>query len=103
MAFVNEETFVTIRGEYRIVIWRRDGCYWCDKFERRELPKLEQSGTKIEIKQAGEDEPEEGQKPVKLTPTIRVYRGKILVKEFVGYTKAEDILKIIKYRVVLLK
>ena len=50
-----------------------------------------------------EDKPEEGQKAVKYFPTIRVYRKNILVKEFVGYTKAEDILKVVKYRTVLLR
>jgi hypothetical protein len=103
MDFVNEEVYVGIKGEYRIVVWAKEGCYWCDKFERIELPKLKKSGTTVEIKWYGKDKPEEGQKPVKLFPTIRVYRKTILVKEFTGYTKADDILKVIKYRVVLLR
>lgn len=103
MDFVNEKTFADIRGRYTIVIWKKDECYWCDKFEKREVPKLKKSGTTLEVKWHGKDEPEEGQAKVRYFPTIRVYNGKILVKEFKGYTKAEEILKHVKNKVVLLR
>lgn len=103
MDLVNEEAFVGIRDEYRIIVWEKEGCHWCEKFSKRELPKLKQAGTRVTIKWHGKDKPEEGQEAVRYFPTIRVYRKNILVKEFVGYTKAEDILKVVKYRVVLLR
>ena len=103
MDFVDQETFADVRGRYRIVIWKKSGCYWCDKFEKREVPKLKKSGTPLETKWYGEDKPEEGQAKVKYFPTIRIYNGKILVKEFRGYTKADEILKHVKQRVILLK
>lgn len=103
MDFVDEETYVGIRGEYRVVLWEKNNCHWCTKFKRNELPTLREADVKVEIKTYGKDKPEEGQKPVRLFPTIRVYRGNILVKEFVGYTDADEILKVVKYRTVLLK
>lgn len=103
MDLVDEKTFADVTDRYRIIIWKKSRCYWCDKFEKREVPKLKKSGTPIETKWYGKDEPEEGQAKVKRFPTVRIYSGKILVKEFRGYTKADEILKHIKQRVILLK
>lgn len=102
MDLVDEETFVSVRGQYRVIIWHTDSCIWCERFEKYELPKLEKEGTAIEIK-GPTDKPEKGQKKVKIYPTIRVYRGKILIKEFEGYTDADKILNAMRYRVVLLR
>lgn len=103
MDLVDEETFITIRDEYKIVLWVSKDCVPCHKFREHELGKLKKSGTYVQIKDTDEEEPEKGQKEVVSVPTIRVYRGKILVKEFVGYTSADDIMKVVKYRTVLLK
>lgn len=100
---VNEETFVTITDEYKIVLWVSDDCVPCHKFRENELGKLKKAGTYVQVRNADEEEPEKGQKEVVSVPTIRVYRGKILVKEFVGYTSATDIMKVVKHRTVLLK
>jgi hypothetical protein len=100
MDFIDSPTYANVKGEYRVEVWVGPRCHWCTKWKNKELPKLQKKNVKVQIRDGSK---EKRPRDVKKYPTIKVYRRSKCIKTFHGYTKAEDILKNVKTRVVLLR
>lgn len=102
MDYVDTPTYANVKGEYRIEVWvrSRPRCHWCDKWKSKELPKLKKAQVTVKIRDGSK---EKRPKDVRMYPTIKVYRRTKCIKTFTGYTKAEEILKHVRTRVVLLR
>lgn len=103
MDFIDTPTYANVKGEYRIEVWVGRRCHWCDKFKKRELPKLEKSGVRVEIKETWKIPKSERPKDLRVVPTIKVYRRTKCIKTYHGYEKAETVLSNVKHKVVLLR
>lgn len=100
MDFVDTPTYANVKEEYRIEAWTIPGCHWCDKWKRKELPKLKKAGVIVKIRDATK---EKKPKDVRSFPTFKVYRRTKCIKTYVGYTKSENLQEQVKVRVVLLR
>lgn len=102
MDFIDTPTYANVKGEYTIEVWVRTvpRCHWCDKWKKRELPKLKKKGVAVKIRDASR---EKKPKDVRMYPTVKVYRRTKCIKTLHGYQKAEEIMKHVKTRVVLLQ
>ena len=101
MDFIDTPTYANVKEEYRVEVWVRTSprCHWCDKWKKRELPKLK-GKVKVVIRDASK---EKRPKDITMYPSVKIYRRTKCIKTHKGYTKAEEILKQVKTRVVLLR
>jgi len=93
-----DATTVDVSDEYFIEIWSSTTCEPCERFLERELPRLQKTGLRYKVFNIEMFPQPDG---LKVTPTIKIYRGSILVKQFDGMTTLEKILEHIKTKVEL--
>jgi len=103
MDYIDTPTYANVKNEYRVEVWVGQRCHWCDKFKRRELPKLKKAGVRVEVKETWKVPRSERPKDLRVVPMIKVYRRSKCIKTFHGYEKAETILTHVKHRVVLMR
>ena len=98
--FVDETVNIDVSKEYSIDIWVGNDCRYCEKFKKTELPKLKKAGIRYKILNTSKIRPP---KDLKYIPTFKVYRGDKLMKTYVGYVKAETLIRFITKPVPLIK